>query len=383
MLNFAFYNPTRIRFGRETIAHLDDLVPPKAKVLIVYGGGSIKHNGVYAQVKAALGEREVGEFGGIEPNPDYATCLRAVERVRTERFDFLLSVGGGSVLDGVKFIAAAVPFEGDPWAILQDGAPIHAALPFGCVLTLPATGSEANPGSVISRRETRDKLFFASEHTFPQFSILDPETTFSLPPKQTANGIADAFVHCCEQYLTYPVNTPLQDRQAEAVMLTLIEEAPKVMANPQNYDARANIMWAATCALNGILSLGVVADWASHMIGHELTAFFELDHGRTLSIVLPSLLRQQRAGKHEKLLQFARRVWGVTTEDADLAIDEGLEAMETFFRSLDLPVRLGDCGITAEQTKPIVAKFATSGVKFGERQDIDAAKVEAILTGAA
>jgi NADP-dependent alcohol dehydrogenase len=383
MHNFTAFNPTRILFGRGTIPVLDEQIPASAKVMLVYGGGSIRRNGVYEAVKTALGTREILEFGGIEPNPDFATCSRAVELARAEKVDFLLSVGGGSVLDGVKFIAAAVPFEGDPWDILAAGAPIAAALPVGCVLTLPATGSEANPGSVISRRETGDKLFFMSEHTFPRFSILDPETTFSLPPEQTANGIADAFVHCGEQYLTYSVNTPLQDRQAEAVMLTLIEEAPKVLANPQDYDARANIMWAATNALNGVLSLGVVADWASHMIGHELTAAFGLDHGRTLTIVLPSLLRRQKAGKHEKLLQFARRVWGIQTPDSDAAIEEGICAMEDFFGSLGLPVRLQECGIEATATKPIVEKFARQGFKLGERQDIDATRIGAILDGAA
>lgn len=384
MLNFTYDNPTRIEFGRDTISKISELVPVDARILLVYGGGSIKRNGVYDQVKAALaGHPAVLEFGGVEANPDYATCMRAVELARSEKIDYLLSVGGGSVLDGVKFIAAAIPFEGEPWTILSEHAEVLSAVPIGCVLTLPATGSEANGNSVISRRETSEKLYFGSRKVYPQFSILDPETTFTLSPIQTANGIGDAFVHCCEQYLTYPVNSPLQDRQAEAVMLTLIEEGSKVMTNPNDYEARANVMWCATCALNNTLGLGVIEDWATHMIGHELTAFFGLDHARTLTIVLPSLLRQQKEKKREKLLQFARRVWDARDVDEDVAIEAGIRKMEQYFQSLGLPVRLSQCDIEPSQAAPIVARFSEAGAAFGEHQDIDAAKVDAILRASA
>ncbi len=383
MLNFSYYNPTRIHFGRKTIAQLDQHIPADARVLLLYGGGSIQRNGVYDQVIKALGKRTVLEFGGIEPNPDFSTCMRAVDMAREEKVDYLLSVGGGSVLDGVKFIAAAIPFKGDPWTILSEGAKVNSAVPIGCVLTLPATGSEANPVAVISRRETGDKLHFGSEHVFPRFSILDPETTFSLPPSQTANGVIDAFVHCVEQYLTHSVNAPLQARQAEAIMRTLVEEGPKAMAQPDDYDARANIMWCATSALNLVIGLGVVQDWTSHAIGHELTASFGLDHAQTLAIVLPSLLREQRKVKHERLLQFAREVWGVDAADPETAIDLGLEKMEAFFKSLGVGTRLSDYEIEAAATAPIVEKFRKAGAKMGEHQDIDAYKVARILNAAA
>ncbi len=232
MRNFEYFNPTRIVFGKGTIAKLADLIPADARPLLLYGGGSIKKNGVYDQVIAALEKFHVAEFGGIEPNPRYETCMKAVEKVQAEKCDFLLAVGGGSVLDACKFIAAATKFEGDdPWDILSKWVPVEAAVPLGAVLTLPATGSEMNAGSVINRDSTNEKLFFGSDLVRPVFSILDPETTYSLPPNQTANGIVDAFVHVVEQYATYPGPNPLQDRQAEAILKTLIDEGPKALTN--------------------------------------------------------------------------------------------------------------------------------------------------------
>jgi len=295
MDNFTYYNPVKIVFGRRSIAQLPRLVPAGAKILLTYGGGSIKRNGVYDQVVAALKKNPPAEFAGIEPNPRYETCMKAVERVRAEGFDFLLAIGGGSVLDGTKFIAAASVYKGkDPWDMMFNPARVPAdALPIGCVMTLPATGSEMNGGAVITREATKDKLAVRSSHLFPRFSILDPETTFTLPPRQTANGVVDAFVHVMEQYLTYPADAPLQDRQAEAILLTLVEEGPKALAEPWNYVVRASLMWCATQALNGLIGCGVPQDWATHAIGHELTALYGIDHAQSLAIILPGMMQQQ------------------------------------------------------------------------------------------
>ncbi len=380
MQNFTYQNPVKIVFGKGTIAQLSQLVPLDQKVLVTYGGGSIKRNGVYDQVMAALKDHAALTFGGIEPNPCYETLMQAVALAKAEGVGFLLAVGGGSVADGTKFIAAAVKYEGeDPWDIPSKGAKVTGAVPMGVVLTLPATGSEMNPTGVISRACSKEKFPFASPFTYPQFSILDPEATYSLPPRQTANGIVDAFIHVTEQYLTYDVNTPLQDRQAEAILNTLIEEAPKVQADPMNYDVRANIMWAATQALNGLIACGVVSDWATHMIGHELTALFDLDHAQTLAVVLPGLLRHQRNVKCGKLAQYGRRVWGIEglpdDETADLAIDR----TELFFREVGVPTRLRDYNLTPEDCQAVAERFRNRGTKLGEHGAITAKETEEIL----
>jgi NADP-dependent alcohol dehydrogenase len=380
MWNFTYHNPVRIVFGRGAIAELANLVPLEQKVMLTYGGGSIRRNTVYDQVAEALKAHALVEFGGIEPNPRYETLMKAVEKVRAEGVDFLLSVGGGSVLDGTKFIAAAIKYAGqDPWDILARSVPVTAALPLGAVLTLPATGSEMNGNAVISRESTREKLSFASPHVYPRFSILDPETTYSLPPRQVANGIVDAFIHVAEQYLTYSVNAPLQDRQAEAVLLTLIEEAPQVKADPQDYDVRANLMWCATQALNGLIGCGVPQDWATHTIGHELTALFGLDHGQTLAIVLPAILKHQRAQKAGKLLQYAQRVWGIQGLGDDETIDAAIARTDEFFRSVGNPTRLSDYGIRLSDCQAIVERFRERGSSLGENKAIGAQEVGEIL----
>ncbi|MDD2846810.1 MAG: iron-containing alcohol dehydrogenase, partial [Rhodoferax sp.] len=300
MLNFDFHNPTHIAFGQGRIADLDKLVPASAKVLILVGGSSAEKTGTLAEVRQALGARMHATFSGIEPNPSYETSMQAVQRVQDDGYDFLLAVGGGSVIDAAKFIAAAALFEGgDAWSILeQRGRNIARALPFGTVLTLPATGSEMNSGSVITRREIGAKLAFSSPHCYPQFSVLDPTKTYSLPPQQLANGVVDAFVHTVEQYLTYPVNAPLQDRFAEGILQTLVEIGPRLLAAPApDYDDRASLVWAATLALNGLIGAGVPQDWATHMLGHELTALHGIDHARTLAIVLPAMLHERRTAK--------------------------------------------------------------------------------------
>lgn len=379
MQNFEYLNPVKILFGKGQIANIAAEVPAAARILITYGRGSIKANGVLAQVTAALQGREVLEFGGIEPNPRYETLMKAVEIVRAEGIGFLLAVGGGSVLDGTKFIAAAAPFEGEPWAIVAKGAPVKAAVPLGCVLTLPATGSEMNAFAVISRGETREKFAFASSLVYPRFSVLDPETTLSLPPQQVANGVVDAFVHVMEQYMTYPADAPLQDRLAEAILLTLIEEGPKTLADPCNYTARANLMWCATMALNGIIAVGVPQDWATHMIGHEVTALCGLDHAQTLAIVLPSLLHVKRDTKREKLLQYAERVWGIDSGEPEDRIASGIEKTRTFFHRLGVPTRLSDYGVAREAVAEIPARFERRGSVLGEHKDITPPVVSKIL----
>ena len=379
MNNFSYFNPVRIEFGRGTIAKLADLLESDAKILVVYGGGSIKQNGVFDQVMKALDGRTVVEFGGVEANPRYKTLMRAVKIVRSKKIDFILAVGGGSVLDGVKFIAAAARFEGEAWDILEKRIPVTEAVALGAVLTLPATGSEMNTFAVISREETRQKLAFGSEACYPKFAILDPETTLSLPERQVANGIVDAFVHVLEQYLTYDLDTPLQDRQAEGILLTLIEQAERVLKDPRDYDTRANIMWAATQALNGLIGVGVAQDWATHMIGHELTAFFGIDHARTLAVVLPGLLRHQKDEKKGKLLQYAKRVWGLSGSNDAAVIELAIARTEAFFHKLGVPTRLIDHGVDLKQTEPIVARFAEKRMRLGEREDIDADAVGAIL----
>ena len=386
MLNFDFYNPTRILFGTDKIPELARWVPADARVLLLYGGGSAQKTGTLDQVKTALGERTFFEFGGIEPNPTYETLMRAVEQVKRDNIDFLLAVGGGSVIDGSKFVAAAACFDGEPWSILEThGRSITAALPLGAVLTLPATGSEMNSGAVVTRKATQTKLAFSSVHCFPVFSVLDPTKTYTLPTQQIANGIVDAFVHTVEQYLTYPVQALAQDRIAEGLLQTLIEIAPAALAEPPDYDSRANLMWTATLALNGIVGAGVPQDWATHMIGHELTALYNIDHARTLAIVLPSLLQVQREPKRAKLLQYAERVWHIARDSGteDQRIDQAIARTRAFFESVGIATRLQDYGLGAEAVDAVVAQLtAHKMVALGEQRSITPEVSRAIVQGA-
>lgn len=379
MQNFEFYNPVKIVFGKEQIKQLETLVPQRKKVMMLYGGGSIKSNGVYDQVVAALGGREVIEFSGIGANPQYDKMMEAIELAKEEDVEFLLAVGGGSVIDATKFVAASVHFEKDPWTILSERQRPSKVLPFGVVLTLPATGSEMNCFSVISKGD--EKLGFGGDpRLFSKFSILDPEVTYSLNERQLGNGVVDAFVHVVEQYLTKPSNAPLQDRFAEGILQTLIEEGPKVIHVNEHYESRANVMWCATMALNGLIGSGIPHDWSTHMIGHELTGLFGIDHARTLAAVLPSVLRAQKENKREKLLQYARRVWNVQTPDADKSIEEAILLTEDFFNSMGLPTRLRVYKVEEKDIESIIKSLRNHiPVNLGENQDIDEAKVEEIL----
>lgn len=374
MNNFNLYTPTRILFGQNAVAGLHEHIPQGARVMVTYGGGSVKKTGVLDQVLAQLSGFEVVEFGGIEPNPSYETLMKAVALTQQAGTTFLLAVGGGSVLDGTKFIAAAARYRAgiDPWEILETyGEHISDAIPMGSVLTLPATGSESNSGAVISRKTTGDKRAFNSSWVQPQFAVLDPVYTYTLPPRQIANGVVDAFVHTVEQYLTYPVDGKIQDRFAEGILLTLIEEGPKALQTPENYDIRANIMWAATMALNGLIGAGVPQDWATHMLGHEITAMHGLDHAQTLAIVLPALLNKKRQQKREKLLQYAERVWQITEGSEEARIDAAIAATRRFFEQMGVGTHFSDYGLDGSSIPALVAKLQEHGMtQLGEHQDI-------------
>lgn len=387
MFNFDFHNPTHIIFGKDRLGAIDSCVPADATVLITFGGGSAKRSGLIDKVKAELGNRKVYEFGGIEPNPRFETLMKAVEVVRSEKIDFLLAVGGGSVIDGTKFITLASFYEGDTRDLFKFGlAPITKAvvkkvLPIGVVLTLPATGSEMNGGAVISY--DHGKFPVMSPLTFPAFSILDPTITFTLPKIQVANGVIDTFVHVMEQYLTFPVDARVQDRFSEGILKTMIEVGPVTIAEPENYDARANLVWGATMALNGIISAGVPQDWATHMIGHELTALFGIDHGQTLAIILPALLQVRREQKRAKLIQYAERVWNITGGSDDEKIDSAIEKTREFFESLGVKTRLSQYGARADQIPVIVKQLkAHKMTALSETSDITPDVSQKILEAA-
>lgn len=381
MKNFMYYNPVKIIFGKGELIKLKENIEKDKKVLIIYGGGSIKKNGVYEGVKSALEEYTVYEFSGIEPNPRYETCIKAVELIKKENINFLLAVGGGSVIDATKFIAAAVKYnDKDPWDILSKGVKPIDALPFGVVLTLPATGSEMNSGSVITRESTKEKFAFGSPVTFPKFSILLPDAASTLPKKQVANGVVDAFVHVIEQYVNYPVNSPLQDRFAESILQTLMEIGPKVVENPADYDSMSNLMWSATMALNGLIGLAVPQDWGIHMIGHELTALHEIDHAQTLAIVLPGYWKVLKNEKKDKLLKFGERVLKIEDGDENEKIQKIIDKTEAFFNSLGISTKLADYNVKEDSIEVICNRLnERKWFKLGDRGLVTPEKVSEIL----
>jgi NADP-dependent alcohol dehydrogenase len=382
MNNFEFKNPTKIIFGKDSIEKLTKEIPENAKILMLYGGGSIKKNGVYEQVKTALANASITEFGGIPANPEYSVLMEALEVIKTENIDFLLAVGGGSVIDGTKFLSAAALYGGvEPWNILTDKIRIQQGLPFGTVLTLPATASEMNSGAVITRAETKEKLGMGGPALFPQFSILDPQVITSIPKRQLANGLTDAFTHVLEQYMTYPVGGLLQDRFAESIMQTLIEVAPKVIQDPTDYKAASNFMWSCTMALNGLIQQGVPGDWAIHAMGHELTALFGIDHARTLAIMTPSHYKYNFEAKKEKLAQYAERVWNITEGSMDDKAYAAIEKTEGFFHNLGIDTKLSDYTTNYEGTaETIKQRFTNRGwLGIGEHKSLSPEKVEKIV----
>ena len=363
MQNFDYYNPTHIVFGKDRLAELNTLIPEGAKVLVLYGGGSVKRFGTLDKVLSNLGDREVVEFGGIEPNPQFDTLMKAVEIVREQNIDFLLAVGGGSVMDGTKFVAAAAPFKGDEACLLTHGfapLPIETSVPLAVVATLPATGSEMNMGAVVSYQG--GKFPVMSPLNFPKFSILDPSLTFTLPKTQISNGIVDAFIHIVEQYVTYPANTLVQDRTSEGLLKTLIEVGPTTLEQPENYEARSSLVWSATWALNGFIGAGAPQDWTTHMIGHELTALFGIDHGQSLAIIQPSVWKLRKDKKRAKLLQYAERVWEITEGSEDERIDSAINKTREFFESLGVKTRLSEYGIERHQIDDVVTALEKHGM---------------------
>lgn len=384
MLNFELYNPTQYVFGKGQTQKLATLVPQNAKVLLAYGGGSIFKNGVYNQVKSALNGFEVVEFGGIEPNPRFETLMKAVEIIREQHINFILAVGGGSVIDGVKFISGAVNYEGDPIAILKNRVlftDVTKVVPFGTVLTLPATGSEMNSGAVVTIEATQEKLTLGGSALFPKFSICDPSVIASLPKRQIQNGVVDAFTHVMEQYLTYPHDALLQDRLAESILQTLIEIGPDVAENPTDYRLASNYMWCATMALNGLIQKGVPSDWATHMIGHELTALYEIDHAKTLAIIGPNLYRVMFDSKKEKLAQYGKRVWNIEGNNEDEIAQQAIDKTVAFFHTMGMKTKLSENTENYQQTADfIVNRFEERGWKaLGEKQNVTIDKVKAIV----
>ena len=381
MNNFEFKNPTKIIFGKDKIANLAKEIPANAKILMLYGGGSIKKNGIYEQVKNALSAFKVVEFGGIPANPEYEVMLEALKVVKTQKITFLLAVGGGSVIDGTKFLSAAAEYEGEtPWDILSTRKPILKGIPFGTVLTMPATGSEMNSGFVITRRETKEKLATGSPVLYPKFSILDPQVVSSIPQKQIANGLVDAYTHVLEQYMTYPNDSLLQDRFAESILQTLVEIAPAILKDTSDYKAASNFMWSCTMALNGLIGQGVPQDWAVHMMGHELTAIFGIDHARTLAIIAPSHYRYNFDSKKEKLAQYAERIWGVTDGTIEEKAKAGIDKTEAFFHSVGIKTKLSEYTADYSGTAEKISKrFTDRGwMGLGEHQKLtpaDAAKI--------
>jgi NADP-dependent alcohol dehydrogenase len=386
MNNFYSFNPTKILFGKGMIGRIAVELKDVERILLLYGGGSIRRNGVYRQVRQALNGIPVVEFGGIEPNPEYETCLDAIQVARQQKVDFILAVGGGSVIDAAKFIALGYAFEGDePWHIVtgQVVAPSHA-LPLGCIQTFPASGSEMNNAFVLSRRAFRSKLSYGALALYPRFSVLDPETTMTISVGQTAMGIVDMFVHVLEQYVTYPVHAPLQNRQAEAILATLAEVAEPLLAHPDDYDLRATTMWCGAQAVNGLISRGIPADWATHAIGHELTALYDIPHAQTLAIVLGGVYRHQFAAKEAKLAQYGRRIWGMSGSDTAVA-KASIARTEAFIESLGLPTRFAAIGLDGRTVAGEVrAHMAGRDFKpLGEQRAIDLDAVEAILVSRA
>ncbi len=383
MNNFELYNPTNLIFGKDQIEKLTVLIPKNSKVMLAYGGGSIFKNGIYEKVKSVLNDFEIIEFGGIEPNPHFETLMKAVAIIKAQKIDFILAVGGGSVIDGVKFISAAVYYQGNPIEILHKRIlfkDVSKVIPFGTVLTLPATGSEMNSGAVVTIAATQEKLTLGGSALFPKFSICDPSVITSLPKRQLQNGVIDAYVHVLEQYLTYQHDGYLQDRIAEGILETLIQVSPNVVENPTDYALASNFMWCCTMALNGLIQKGVPSDWATHMIGHELTALYGIDHARTLAIIGPNLYRVMFETKKQKLAQYGKRIFNLSGSEDEIA-NEAIQKTIDFYKTMGMPTKLSDCEKNFEKTADfIVNRFKERGwTAMGEKQNITLEKVKSIV----
>lgn len=372
MLNFTFQNPTKVIFGKDTLGLISGEIPQTARVMVTYGSTSAQKYGVLDEVKTVLQGYELVEFGGIEPNPEYETLLRGIAFAREKRIDFFLAIGGGSVIDGTKFMAAAVPFQGEPFLLLENaGSAITESLPVGAVATLPASGSEMNSRAIITRKSTLFKRGIMNPFLFPRFAVLDPTKTYPLPARQVGNGVVDTFVHVLEQYMTYPVAGHVQDRLAEGLLYVLIEDGPRALCDPENYDVRANLMWAATLGLNGLIGAGVPQDWSSHRLGYELTVLYGLDHAQTLAALVPVMLKVRTRGKRQKLLQYAERIWGITSGNESSRLNEAIGRTRTFFEKMGLPTHLSGYGITNIDIEQVMELLRAHGmVNMGENGDV-------------
>lgn len=381
MLNFTFHNPTRVFFGKGAVNQIAGEIPKDAKVLITYGGQSAKRSGVLEEVKAVLSGCDITEFGGIEPNPEYEALLKGVALAREKKINFLLAVGGGSVIDATKFMSAAIVFKREPFLLLEDaGSAITQSLPLGAVATLPASGSEMNSRAIITRQSVMFKRGIMNPCLYPRFAVLDPTYTYTLPVGQTGNGVVDTFVHVLEQYLTYPVAGKVQDRLAEGLLHVLIEEGPRALVEPENYDVRANLMWAATLGLNGLIGAGVPQDWSAHRLGYELTVLYGLDHAQTLAILVPAMLRVRAGSKRQKLLQYAERVWGINSGNEALRLDAAIRETRAFFERMGLPATLSGCGIVDADIERVMQLLKTHGmVNMGENKDVTLEMMREIL----
>jgi NADP-dependent alcohol dehydrogenase len=388
MNNFEITTPTTILFGKGQLNLVQEQIQQHyagRSVLILYGGGSIERSGFLESLKTELSGFDLHFFKGIEANPQYETLMKAVEYVRAHKIGFMLAVGGGSVIDGTKFVSGAVGYAGDPWEVLlrQPGKSFDTAVPFGCILTLPATGSESNSGAVISRSSLKEKRTMGGPLFFPKFALLDPTFVATLPKRQLANGVIDAFTHTMEQYLTYPSDNLLQERYAEGILSTLIEIGPGVIRDPADYKLASNLMWCANQALNGLLRCGVATDWATHMIGHELTALHGIDHAQTLAIIAPRLYELKFGNKQAKLAQYGRRVWNLSGDDATVA-REAIARTETFFQQLGVKTHLSDYTENYRETPSIIRErfIERNWVGLGENRDLTPDDAEQIVLSA-
>ncbi|MCH5585618.1 iron-containing alcohol dehydrogenase [Shimazuella sp. AN120528] len=363
---FIYQNPTKLIFGRGQLSHLSNEIKPYGtKVLLVYGGGSIKRNGLYDQVQEQLAKIDatVFELSGVEPNPRLSTVQKGIDICKSEKIDFILAVGGGSVIDGTKAIAAGAIFDGNVWDIITKKTHATNALPFGTVLTLAATGSEMNSGSVITNWETQEKIGWGSPHVFPRFSILDPVHTFSVPQNQTVYGVVDIMSHVLEQYFSDSPNVPLNEGFSEAILRTVMEAAPKAIANPEDYEARESILYCGTMALNGTLSMGMIGDWGTHQIEHAVSAIYDIPHGGGLAIIFPNWIKYNLDATTPKMKQLAIRVFGVDPakkSDREIAL-EGIEKLRSYWNSIGAPSRLADYKINEERLQDMAQKAAPNG----------------------
>lgn len=388
MNNFEITTPTTIVFGKDQLPRISQLLKAQAadgKVIILYGGGSIEKSGFLDKLKTELTDLELHFFKGIEANPEYTTLMKAVEYIREHKIGYMLAVGGGSVIDGAKFISGAVNYAGDPWDVLTQvpGCTFSSAVPFGCILTIPATGSESNSGAVISRSELKEKRTMGGPLFFPKFALLDPTFVATLPKRQIANGVIDAYTHTMEQYLTFKGENLLQERYAEGILSTLIEIGEKVLENPADYELAATLMWCANQALNGVLRCGVTTDWATHMIGHELTALHGIDHAQTLAIIAPRLYEVKFESKKAKLAQYGKRVWKLEGSDDQVA-RKAIAKTEEFFRRLSVKTRISEYTSDYHDTAQIIHdRFVKRGwMGLGENKDLTPKEAEYIVNQA-